>query len=399
MKKRISIFARRSFLITAVLSSLACTNHTTPFIRPGQTHGCQGAENTPLVNRLILVGDTGRPEHRGRQPVFEGMSKYRGDDASKTTVLFLGDLIYDGTINSKDETVRQRSRERLLDQYSFVATNGLSGIFIPGNHDWDGGRGSICAQAALVQEFRDSNPEHSRANIHYFPQPCGCPGPAFVDFPAFQLAVLDTTWLRREKRRQKTSMHCPNQSISSTLQALKDGVKSEKPLIIAGHHGVRSYGPHGQFYDWKDHVFPLRQGGWTKVLWIPLPGIGTLVPLFHSTIGCALDACGPLESHIQRQLRETLESINPVVYAAGHDHSLQVLTGEPFAQLLLISGAGSPTAVNEVTSGTKTLFAQSTSGFMVVDFLESKKIIVRVITTDEAGTREAYTYCTTSIEQ
>ena len=71
-----------------------------------------------------------------------------------------------------------------------------------------------------------------------------------------------------------------------------------------------------------------------------------------------------------------------LIYAAGHDHSLQVLKGCT-ADYLLVSGAGSHNKLSAVTSGKNTFFSDKATGFMVVDFLENGKVLLRVVESDK----------------
>ena len=73
-----------------------------------------------------------------------------------------------------------------------------------------------------------------------------------------------------------------------------------------------------------------------------------------------------------------------LIYAAGHDHSLQVLKGDR-TDYLLVSGAGSYEKRSPVTDGKNTLFAHEHTGFIVIDFLENTNVLLRVV---EDGNKE-----------
>ena len=65
-----------------------------------------------------------------------------------------------------------------------------------------------------------------------------------------------------------------------------------------------------------------------------------------------------------------------LIYAAGHDHSLQVLKGDT-TDYLIVSGAGSK--ISGVKRGKETLFACSREGFMVMDFFDDDTVLLRVV--------------------
>jgi hypothetical protein len=71
-----------------------------------------------------------------------------------------------------------------------------------------------------------------------------------------------------------------------------------------------------------------------------------------------------------------------VIYAAGHDHSLQVLDAGDVAGVYVVSGAGSAERVSTVTNLPESHFAHAAPGFVVVDVgvREGRDVVVlRVI--------------------
>jgi hypothetical protein len=86
-----------------------------------------------------------------------------------------------------------------------------------------------------------------------------------------------------------------------------------------------------------------------------------------------------------RVVSDVLAEHPPLAFAAGHDHSLQVVDGGDVARLLLVSGAGSATEVTGVTSIEGTVFAHAHAGFLVLDFFSAKgkhdALLVRVVET------------------
>ena len=76
----------------------------------------------------------------------------------------------------------------------------------------------------------------------------------------------------------------------------------------------------------------------------------------------------------------------PVLYASGHEHSLQVLKGD-VVDYMLVSGAGSRTEITAVTSGPDTLFAHQQTGFMALD-VGSSAIRVSVVEPTPGGGTE-----------
>jgi hypothetical protein len=79
--------------------------------------------------------------------------------------------------------------------------------------------------------------------------------------------------------------------------------------------------------------------------------------------------------HMRRALERTFREAGerqaaPLIYAAGHDHSLQLFEGRNGPRYTLVSGMGS--RASDVGHNRRTLFAHSNplhGGFMEIDFL------------------------------
>ena len=72
----------------------------------------------------------------------------------------------------------------------------------------------------------------------------------------------------------------------------------------------------------------------------------------------------------------------PALYAAGHDHSLQLLESGDVAGLYVVSGAGARERVTTVTDLPETIFAHAAEGFVAIDFEragEEERIVLRIV--------------------
>ena len=78
------------------------------------------------------------------------------------------------------------------------------------------------------------------------------------------------------------------------------------------------------------------------------------------------------------------QSTSLLIYASGHEHSLQVLKDD-VVDYLLVSGSAASRKVAEVMSGENTLFAHQHSGFMVMDFLTDGDVLLRVVEPEGKG--------------
>jgi hypothetical protein len=78
----------------------------------------------------------------------------------------------------------------------------------------------------------------------------------------------------------------------------------------------------------------------------------------------------------------------PEIYAAGHDHSLQLLESGDVAGLYVVSGAGAVERVSTVTDLPETLFAHAAPGFVVIDVGRAGDRAMTVIRVIESGVHE-----------
>jgi hypothetical protein len=87
----------------------------------------------------------------------------------------------------------------------------------------------------------------------------------------------------------------------------------------------------------------------------------------------------------------------PAIYAAGHDHNLQLLESEGVAGLYVVSGAGARERVSTVTHLDETIFAHAAEGFVVVDIGQrgtdderQSTVVVRVVEPMVAAERPVF---------
>ncbi len=321
-----------------------------------------------LQYRILLIGDAGQPKQN--EPVLETLRTWAEKSSEKTSIVFLGDNMYpDGMTEQK----QHEAPSRLGPQIDVIKSTDAHGLFIPGNHDWTSGKKvgyrAVLAQEKYVNEALTRPPK-------FLPHG-GSPGPVMLELPeekpVVRMIVLDTQWWLHQHEK-------PQETTDVFLEKLKGYLDTELPVIVVGHHPLQSYGIHGGFYDWKSHLFPGRLA--QKWLWVPVPIVGSLYPLVRwHVVRSDQDLNGTRYKYMVAQLNAALSSRKKsplLIYASGHEHSLQVLKGD-VTDYLLVSGLGSSEKATEVSHGDNTLFAHQHSGFMALDFLSNGEILLRVV--------------------
>ncbi len=358
------------FIVQIVYLSFVGCSHTNPYYHPDISLDAKTEDltNSSILYRIILIGDAGQP--KPDEPVLETLKNWSAKESDRTTVVFLGDNMYpEGMTEERQDEVE----EKLMPQLNVITTSKVHGLFIPGNHDWANGRDkgyqAILEQQKFINNILSQKPNFLPKN--------GSPGPVSVDLPesapVLRLIVLDTQWWLQENPHS-------SESPKTVMSELRKLLKTDLPIIVVGHHPIESYGPHGGFFDWKDHIFPGRM--YKKWLWFPIPIVGSIFPLSRwYIVDNPQDLNGREYKELVKQFKHAFTESNQTslsIYASGHDHSLQVLKSD-VTDYLLISGLGSSEKASPVSHDDNTLFAHQHTGFMSIDFLKDGRILLRVV--------------------
>ncbi len=341
-----TLCAVAAFTIVAVLA--ACGGETPPSGAIVGSTATQRAHHSParslparedLAYRLILIGDAGDPA-----PSENTLISLRGwGDAApeRTTVLFLGDNLYPAGLDTHDLA---RGKEILRRQ---VEATTAPKIFLAGNHDWGSPRSvsTVAREEAFLETFgatTDFLPKH------------GCPGPvARTLLPAGELTkpvtviFLDLQWwhLDPDQRPICGAIETEAQMLAALaleLEMRRDEwviVASHRPLLTGGPHGARRHEPAGD-----------SLASWFRRLW-------------WLTDAWDVDAL--------ERVGSAMATAPPLAAVGGHDHSLQVIEGQAYAQFVIVSGAGANSKINAVEEIEGMHFGHAKTGFVVIDFRRS----------------------------
>jgi hypothetical protein len=345
---------------------------------------------------LFLVGDAGAPR-TPREPLLDALAsaagaRVRALGADRVDVVFLGDNVYPAGLRATDHAGRARDERRLDAQLDAVRRSGARGIVVPGNHDWaeEGPDGWDAVK-------RETRFVAARGVVELPPD--GCPGPASEPLGAhLELVFLDTQWWLHDGPRPSDSRSgCAATSEAEIERALAAALSAagDRHGIVLAHHPLRSGGPHGGIYGWKEHLFPLRE--LQRSLWIPLPILGSIRPLLRAFGASAQDIPSAANGRMRASIERGFGATPPLLYAAGHDHSLQVLRGGEGARFHVVSGAGSEPNLTWAYPIDGTLFADAEPGWARLDAYASGAVELRVeAITQDATARELFSVCLAS---
>ena len=339
-----------------------------------------------VETRVYLIGDAGAPSPA--DPVLRALASQLAADPTRAIVVFLGDNIYPSGLPPEGAPDRREAERRIDAQVAVLTRTGARGIFVPGNHDWGAwgpdGWNAVRRQGARVAE-------RGGPGVTLLP-PGGCPGPTIQDVQThLRLVVLDTQWwLHDYAKPRHPDSSCAYDSEDEVEDGLRRAVSEAagRKVVVVAHHPLASGGEHGGYFGWRDHIFPLREK--RRWLWIPLPGIGSAYPLARRRGVTNQDLSGRLNVRMREAIDRAFDKAKPLVYAAGHEHNLQVIRGKS-VEYLLVSGVGFFGHTSRTAHVPGTLFSEEASGFMRLDLGRDGRVRLAVVVADAQGnTREAF---------
>ena len=330
------------------------------------------------IYTIYALGDAGENNEQAKT-VLNALADQSADDTQPGLVLFLGDNIYPAGLSTPSETKERQYGEALLkSQVDALSAYRGEIVFIPGNHDWNefkaGGLEAIKREGEFLQSF-------GLTNLSLKPTD-GCGGPFVKELtPNAVLFIIDSQWWIQDwDKEPKMNEGCAIKSREAMVNRLKALFEEyhDRQILIAMHHPLESRGPHGGYFSFRDHVFPLSKV--VDWLYIPLPVIGSLYPWSRQIIGHPQDENGKAYKEMKESIFE-LALDHHVIFLCGHDHNLQYL--KHAGQSILVSGSGSKQ--NALADGKDLVFGHKAAGFMILDFYQDGKIDLSVMETGERG--------------
>ncbi len=315
----------------------------------------------PKSYEVFLIGDTGSIARHKPDPVLETLKAHFKEDQN-SAVVFLGDNIYPIGLPPKGNLLRKDAEATLNAYKKALADYHGKVVFISGNHDWNKGRKDgyeyVLRQGKYLEKLFDKN---------VFLPSNGCPGPSAININNQLTLVLINTqwWLQPGFRPIGKQCGCRVSSEEEFFEHLTKILdqNKHKRIIVAGHAPVYSYAIHGGRYKFSHHVFPFTI--FHKKAYIPLPVIGSLLPLYRKLFGAKEDIAHPRYRRLRKRLKELFKNYPGLIYAAGHEHNLQYTQKDH--NHFIISGAGSKLKY-VLKAGKNLKFGMKAKGFFKIRF-------------------------------
>ncbi|MCM4166877.1 3',5'-cyclic adenosine monophosphate phosphodiesterase CpdA [Arenibacter antarcticus] len=324
-----------------------------------------------ISHTFYLIGDAGLSPINGMNPALKIFRDQLNNAPKNSTAIFLGDNIYPaGLPDPKDSTVAYRQAKSHLDaQLATLSEFKGNPIFIPGNHDWynDGLKG-LERQQKYIQEKLGSKEV-------FFPED-GCPIEKVEIDDNIVLIAIDTEWyLTNWDRHPTINDECEIKDRETFFEELESLIKKnrDKTTILALHHPMFSYGPHGGQFSMKMNLNP--SGGK-----YPFPILGSLVNLLRKTSGASItDLQNKRYLELKNRLVTLAQYSEKVIFTSGHEHSLQYIVEDNTPQI--VSGSGGKEGATRLLNGAK--FSTGRIGFAKLEVYTDGSSEVRYFGVDQ----------------
>jgi len=318
-------------------------SHTTPYLALTSEKQSPAPDEGEILQRVILYGDAGHSSIEPWQASLAKIAERASIAPAKTAVVALGDNIYYRGYPNKEEGQQDFDEDQLesisyLDaQLKIASVSGAALYLVPGNHDWYAteidGQGQHIAQYAI---------DH-KVNASLQPwRPGEQPLPRAVDLPAVSLVFLDSEWM----------LQATPENYTAALLVLADEIKRirkqypQNLILVNAHHPMETMGQHAGY---------LTHFGY----WL-------FIKVIYSLYDVDQDIQHPDYARFINDLNTIFAQSDRIIYAAGHEHSLQVFGSADgkAPEYKLVSGAGNTSKVSGVWHTDNTRFALSQEGFM-----------------------------------
>lgn len=348
-------------LVLFILGNYSCANYKINIAQDHQDWQQQSPPDTAQVDfRVFLLGDAGNSPMDGVDPAITALGEHLKEADEQSATIVLGDNIYPyGLASPRNPSARKKSQYRLDKQLEILKPFVGRTIMVPGNHDWGYGLEAVRRQDRYVERYMNKDYE-------VFLPSNGCGDPQVVELTEnlVVIAIDSEWWLQNWLEEPDINDGCDVKSREMFVAYYEEIIKDhkDKNIIVALHHPLYSNGPHGGYFTLKQHLFPLTD--LRNNLYIPMPGLGTLVSSLRAVVGTDEDISHPN----YQQMRDYLIGVakkytKNVMFVSGHEHNLQLF--EIDSTNYVISGAGSKQSPARL--GNSANFAYGGHGFAIID--------------------------------
>jgi predicted phosphodiesterase len=332
-----------------------------------------------LTYEVLLIGDSGNVKRNKPDELLELMKVHLPHDEA-SAVIFLGDNVYPKGFPSEDDPLRKDAETVLIKHHEALKDYKGKVIFISGNHDWNKGKEDGLAYFLRQQDFLKGL---FKQDDIFVPEN-GCPGPKEfnVNDDLVIVAINTQWWIQKGNKPLGKIQGCNIENEEDFFIQLEEILhrNQSKRILVLGHYPIYSYSLHGGRFKLKHHLFPFTL--YKKNVYLPLPLVGSLLPLYRKYFGAKEDLSHPRFKILRARLKQIFKKYPGLIYAAGHEHNLQFI--EKYQNNYVISGAASKATY--VLDSKHSRFGISAKGFFKLKFYSNNKVKIEALIVDEKNT-------------
>ena len=308
-------------------------------------------QESQLKHRVLLLGDAGLSTISPRQPSLQKVIERAKGVSDQTSVIMLGDNIYPNGFPNKTAEQNDFNPEQLEDISHLKAQLEVSRLskaemfLVPGNHDWYASQ--VDSQASYIASYSKKN----NTKVSFVPyEENKKPLPQVIHRDGISLIFIDSMWLLEANKADFS------EAMSQLDQLLQQSNEKhpENVIMLFAHHPIETMGPHGGYYAKLGYEFYAK----TREL---INGQDTQ------------DLDSLAYQRLINGVKLALTPYKKTIFAAGHDHSLQLFKNvkRTGAQYSLVSGAANTKKLTDVGNNENTQFASSVEGLFEIDVLDN----------------------------
>lgn len=362
------------FVLILVFLLSSCATYKTKYSEEALSEDVQTSKN--VSHTVYLIGDAGLSPENELNPPLKLFKDALNKAEKNSTAIFLGDNIYPaGLPDKKDSTRAYRTAKNHLDAQLKTLEN-FEGrpLFIPGNHDWynEGLKGLERQENYIKKKLKQKNP--------FLPEN-GCPIEVLKISAHLAIIVIDTEWyLTNWDKHPTMNDNCEIKSRAKFWEEVEGAIKknSDKTTLIAMHHPMFSYGPHGGQFSLKQQLFPSSSK-------VPLPFLGSFINVLRQTSGASPeDIINKRYTEFKNRMVTLAQYSEKVIFASGHEHTLQFIKEHNTPQI--VSGAGAKKGVTRLLNGSQ--FSTGHRGYATLEIYDDGSSQVRFYGVEENNEEE-----------
>lgn len=327
---------------------------------------CSAILKAQIRERVIFIGDAGDISPQQNKLITDATSKII---EGKTRVVYLGNNIYPNGMDLKKGRAQVEDKQILETQFKPMVKKGAEVYFIPGNRDWDN---SGTKGLAKVEKQFDYLKSQYDSLLKMLP-PHACPDPIVISVSDnLTMIIVDTEWwlypFDKKQKNDDCNCHSKDDVVLELRKILNQNL--DQNILLVTHHPFQTNGRYGGKFSWKDHIFPLTE--LNPNLYLPLPGIGSLYPLFRTAFPGREDLHHPQYQEMSRRIGEVFRGFPNMVHISAHEDGLQLLQDSVTYQTQIVTGIGRKKPY--LRKEENTVFEAAVPGYVVADELADHKM-------------------------